>query len=81
MKNKRRKFLGQLSMVSAGLPFLSETLYGSPLKLSAKSYSRILGSNQRIGLAFQGLGRRFPGLLRSALKLKNVYKNFLQPII
>ena len=72
MKNKRRKFLGQLSMVSAGLPFLSETLYGSPLKLSAKSYSRILGSNQRIGLAFQGLGRRFPGLLRSALKLKNV---------
>jgi len=39
---------------------------------SAKSYSRILGSNDRITLAFQGLGRRFPGLLNSSLKMKNV---------
>ena len=41
-------------------------------KSSAKSYSRIIGSNDRITLAFQGLGRRFPGLLNSSLEMKNV---------
>ena len=41
-------------------------------KSSAKSYSRIIGSNDRITLAFQGLGRRFPGLLNSSLEMKNI---------
>ena len=47
-------------------------MYASPNKLSAKSYSRIIGANERISFAFQGLGRRLPGLLRSSVKLKNV---------
>lgn len=72
MKNKRRKFLNQVSILSAGISFGAGSLYGSSIKLSPKSYSRVVGSNERIGLAFQGLGRRFPGLLRSSLKLKNI---------
>ena len=47
-------------------------MYASPNKLSAKSYSRIIGANERISFAFQGLGRRLPGLLKSSVKLKNV---------
>ena len=72
MKNKRRKFLNQVSILSAGISVGAGSLYGSSIKLSPKSYSRVVGSNERIGLAFQGLGRRFPGLLRSSLKLKNI---------
>ena len=48
------------------------SLFSPFYNTSAKSYSRIIGSNNRITLAFQGLGRRFPGLLNSSLKMKNV---------
>jgi hypothetical protein len=66
MKN-RRSFIKKSSMGIFGASLLSP-FYTT----SAKSYSRILGSNDRITLAFQGLGRRFPGLLNSSLKMKNV---------
>ena len=72
MKNKRRNFLKKTSLVSLGVLTANESLYGSPNRLSAKSYSRIIGANERISFAFQGLGRRLPGLLRSSVKLKNV---------
>jgi len=66
MKN-RRSFIKKSSMGIVGASLLYP-FYNT----SAKSYSRILGSNDRITLAFQGLGRRFPGLLNSSLKMKNV---------
>mgnify|MGYP000483278048 CR=1 FL=1 len=72
MKNKRRKFLKKASLASIGLLTVNETLYGSPNKLSAKSYSKVIGANDRINIAFQGLGRRLPGLLKSSVKLNNV---------
>ena len=72
MRKDRRKFLKELGLASTGLATAFGSLYGSPNKLSAKSYSRVIGANQRIGFAFQGLGRRLPGLLRSTLKLGRV---------
>ena len=72
MKNNRRKFIKKASLISFGVFTANQNLYASANKLSAKSYSRIIGSNDRIGIAFQGLGRRLPGLLRSSLQLKNI---------
>ena len=72
MKLNRRKFLKGTTLASAGIITAVGGLYASPNKLSAKSYSRIIGANERLNFAFQGLGRRLPGLLRSTLKLKNV---------
>lgn len=72
MKLNRRKFLKGTTLASAGIITAVGGLYASPNKLSAKSYSRIIGANDRLNFAFQGLGRRLPGLLRSTLKLKNV---------
>jgi predicted dehydrogenase len=72
MKLNRRKFLKETTLASAGIVTAIGSLYASPNKLSAKSYSRIIGANDRLNFAFQGLGRRIPGLLRSTLKLKNV---------
>ena len=63
----RRSFIKKSSTGIIGASLLSP-FYNT----SAKSYSRILGSNDRIILAFQGLGRRFPGLLDSSLKMQNV---------
>jgi len=71
MKN-RRSFIKKSSVGIGGTLFLSPFY-----QTSAKSYSKILGSNDRITLAFQGLGRRFPGLLNSSLKMKNVDIKYL----
>ena len=69
MKN-RRSFIKKSSIGIFGASLLS------PFSTtSAKSYSRILGSNDRVTLAFQGLGRRFPGLLNSSLKIYAMYCN------
>ena len=72
MKNNRRKFIKKASLLSLGVFTTKESLFASPNKLPAKSYNRIIGSNDRVSFAFQGLGRRLPGLLRSTVKLKNI---------
>ena len=41
MKNKRRNFLKKTSLVSLGVLTANESLYASPNKLSAKSYSNV----------------------------------------
>ena len=64
--NKRRKFIKK-----TGIGLLGLTIPSSLNAMSAKSYSRILGSNNRVNLAFQGLGRRRPPLLRSATKISD----------
>ena len=59
---KRRSFLKKTSVVSAGLA----------LPLSAKSYSRIMGSNDRIQMAVAGLNGRGRGHIYAARNLKNL---------
>ncbi|MEM8894388.1 MAG: Gfo/Idh/MocA family oxidoreductase [Bacteroidota bacterium] len=44
----RRKFIKKTALTSAGLS----------LAISASSYSRIIGSNDRVSIAYMGLGRR-----------------------
>ena len=40
--------------------------------MPASSYRKIIGSNDRINIAVQGLGRRGPGLLYNALSCDNI---------
>ena len=63
MKN-RRNFLKKSALAVTGLTFVNS--------ISAKSYRKIIGSNERIKIAFQGLGRRIPGLLSGAISQKNI---------
>ncbi|MCV9385274.1 Gfo/Idh/MocA family protein [Reichenbachiella ulvae] len=56
MENSRRKFIKNAAVGSAGF-----MLAGSAL--SAKSYSQILGANDRIHVAVLGLGRRLGGFI------------------
>ena len=72
MKN-RRYFLKKSGLAFTGLAF-----YNS---ISAKSYRNILGSNDRINIAFQGLGRRIPGLLNGAVSQKNIEVKFESKLI
>jgi hypothetical protein len=67
MKKNRRNFIKKAIMSSVAL-----SSYSFANSLSAKSYRKIIGSNERINLAFQGLGRRIPGLLNACLNRKNI---------
>ena len=56
--NSRRDFLKTVGLGAAGVAFS-----GGANAMSAKSYSRIMGANDRIHVAIQGLGRRYPGFI------------------
>jgi predicted dehydrogenase len=53
MNSNRRDFIRNIATGSAGL-----ALSGSAMGMSAKSYGRIVGSNERLYVAIAGLGRR-----------------------
>ena len=64
METNRRDFLRTAAVGAAGL------MIGGA-KLSASSYKRVIGANDRIRVAFVGLGRRFPGFVPTVLDKKN----------
>jgi predicted dehydrogenase len=62
----RRDFIKKSTLAAAGLAF-------GGMAMSAKSYSRILGANDRLTVAIAGLGRRLDGFIEPiALKQSNV---------
>jgi predicted dehydrogenase len=58
MDSNRRSFIKKAAVGAAGVAF-GNSLHA----MSAKSYANIIGSNDRINLAIQGLGRRYPGFI------------------
>ncbi|TRX24843.1 Gfo/Idh/MocA family oxidoreductase [Flavobacterium franklandianum] len=68
MSTNRRDFLKKAAIGSVGLAFT-----GGITNISAKSYNRIMGSNDRLQIAIQGLGRRYGAFLPAlAAKENNV---------
>ena len=57
MSSNRRNFIKKASAGAMGLAFTSNSLNA----MSAKSYENIIGANDRINIAIQGLGRRLGG--------------------
>ncbi|MEM6522641.1 MAG: Gfo/Idh/MocA family oxidoreductase [Bacteroidota bacterium] len=70
MDKKRRDFVRKAALTSVGITL------GTPY-LSAKSYKRIIGANDRIGVAIAGLGRRvnafYPSFYDKANNLDLLY--------
>lgn len=66
MKN-RRSFIKKAPLALVGLSAVSHAF-----SMPASSYRKIIGSNDRINIAVQGLGRRGPGLLYNALSCDNI---------
>lgn len=64
MDTTRRDFIKKTGVVTAGLAFGS-------LALSAKSYKRILGANDRVNVAIMGLGRRLFAFYEPIIKASN----------
>ncbi len=58
MRKDRRNFIKKATAGAVGVA-LGNTLNA----MSAKSYGNIMGANDRINLAIQGLGRRYPGFI------------------
>lgn len=66
MKKNRRNFIKKAAAGMAGVGL------GSSLNaMSAKSYSKIIGANDSINLAIQGLGRRYPAYIKPIAHKKN----------
>lgn len=64
----RRKFIKQSALGSAGF-----IVAGSSMGMTARSYRRIIGSNERVHVAIAGLGRRLGAFLEPiAMKQANV---------
>ncbi|MDT0647995.1 Gfo/Idh/MocA family oxidoreductase [Zunongwangia sp. F260] len=69
----RRNFIKKTALGSAGV-----ALSGSVMGMSAQSYRRIIGSNERLNVAIAGLGRRLSGFYEPiAMKDSNVRLMYL----
>ena len=66
MSSNRRDFLKKATAGAVGV-----AVTGAITSTSAKSYSQIIGSNDRIQIAIQGLGRRLGGYIESISDKKN----------
>ena len=66
MSTDRRSFIKKAAISAVGL-----SLGNHVNAMSAKSYSNILGANDRIHVAIQGLGRRYPGFIDPIADKKN----------
>ena len=66
MQEDRRNFIKKATIGTVGIA-LGNTVNA----MSAKSYSHIMGANDRINLAIQGLGRRYPGFIDPIADKKN----------
>ncbi|NER17827.1 Gfo/Idh/MocA family protein [Spongiivirga citrea] len=69
MKTSRRKFIQKTATATVGIG-----LANSLTAMSASSYRNIIGSNDRINLAIQGLGRRYPGFIDPIVDKKSNVK-------
>ena len=73
MNTSRRSFIKKTATAAAGIG-----LVGTANAMSAKSYRNIIGANDRIHIAIQGLGRRYSGFIDGiALKENNVRLQYL----
>jgi predicted dehydrogenase len=68
MGSDRRDFLRKATLGAVGV-----TLTGGIMNASAKSYTKIIGANDRIRVAIQGLGRRYPAYIEAITnKINNI---------
>lgn len=67
MGSNRRDFLKKAAIGAVGVTLGSSTANA----MTAKSYSKIIGSNDRINIAIQGLGRRYGAYIPAIADKKN----------
>ncbi|MFK8058880.1 MAG: twin-arginine translocation signal domain-containing protein, partial [Polaribacter sp.] len=73
MKTDRRSFLKKTATAAVGIGLVS-----SANAMTAKSYKNIIGANDRLNLAIQGLGRRYFSFIEGiAAKESNVRLKYL----
>lgn len=74
MSSNRRDFIKKTTLGTIGATLVSNSINA----MSAKSYSKIIGSNDRIHIALQGLGRRYGAYISAiAAKENNIELSYL----
>ena len=73
MSTNRRDFIKKTTASAAGI-----TIVGTTIGMNAKSYSRVIGANDRLNIAIAGLGRRLGAYLEPiSRKESNVELSYL----
>ncbi len=73
MQDSRRDFIKKIALGTAGI-----SLAGTTSAMSAKSYSKIIGANDRLRVGIAGLGRRLGAYYQPiGLKSSNVELAYL----
>lgn len=73
MDNKRRDFLKKATLATAGI-----TVSSGVNAMTAQSYNNIIGANDRINVAIQGLGRRYSAFIEGIVaKPSNAHISYL----
>lgn len=73
MDNKRRDFLKKATLATAGI-----TVSRGVNAMTAQSYNNIIGANDRINVAIQGLGRRYSAFIEGIVaKPSNAHISYL----
>ncbi|TDT47266.1 secreted protein [Maribacter spongiicola] len=67
MSSNRRNFIKKTALGAVGATIASTSVNA----MTAKSYSKIIGANDRIHVAIQGLGRRYPAYIPAIAHKKN----------
>ncbi|ALJ05448.1 dehydrogenase [Pseudalgibacter alginicilyticus] len=67
MSSNRRDFIKRTALGAVGATIASHSINA----MSAKSYSKIIGANDRINVALQGLGRRYGAYMSAIADKKN----------
>ena len=75
----RRDFIKKVALSTAGVTIGSNTLLkSSTMGMSAKSYSNIIGANDKINVAILGLGRRLGAFYEPiSQKQNNIHLSYL----
>lgn len=77
MQNKRRTFIKKTTLAGVGVSFA-----GGVNAMTAKSYENIIGANDRINVAIQGLGRRYQAFIPAiAAKDNNIRLKYLCDVL
>jgi len=71
MSNSRREFLKKTSISAAGIVLGGSALSAKGFSQTAKSYSNIIGSNDRLNVAVIGCGRRLNAFKSAITKKEN----------
>ncbi len=79
MSSDRRNFIKKAATGAAGVAMGSSSMSSKATGISARSYGRIIGANDRLNIGIIGLGRRLGAYIEPISKKENGFFLYMAP--